>query len=224
MHTRNHGGIDTNLATDLDANFAWTPLLASQSRADEISAGRIHDFAELEQVDKGIVSVAFGDDVQQRMHSFVLPALSFLLDIAASATAHPTISPWKLHEKRPHIPVGWTRAQKLDPSVSIPLRFALTQSNIQDIETLLYDVSYSDSPNYGKHWSPDQIAAKFAPSAESIETVHAWLIDSGVEPHRVKLSPTKGWLGVTSTVQEAENLLNAVYHVYDHETGTKHIG
>ncbi|KAJ8585970.1 subtilisin-like protein [Rhizopogon salebrosus TDB-379] len=157
------------------------------------------------------------------MHSFVLPALSFLLDIAASATAHPTISPWKLHEKRPHIPVGWTRAQKLDPSVSIPLRFALTQSNIQDIETLLYDVSYSDSPNYGKHWSPDQIAAKFAPSAESIETVHAWLIDSGVEPHRVKLSPTKGWLGVTSTVQEAENLLNAVYHVYDHETGTKHI-
>jgi hypothetical protein len=56
---------DTNLATNLDANFAWTPPLASQSRDDEILAGRIHDFAELEQVDKGIVSVAFEDDVQQ---------------------------------------------------------------------------------------------------------------------------------------------------------------
>ena len=105
MHTRNHDGIDTNLATDLDANFTWTPPLASQSHADdmlegpesltedevaaafdeieqriaespgsaidpqlgghEILAGRIYDFAELEQVDKGIVSGAFEDDVQQ---------------------------------------------------------------------------------------------------------------------------------------------------------------
>jgi hypothetical protein len=93
------------LATDLDANFTWTPPLASQSDADnmlegpesltedevaaafdeieqriaespasaidpqldghEILAGRIYDFAELEQVDKGIVPGAFEDDVQQ---------------------------------------------------------------------------------------------------------------------------------------------------------------
>jgi tripeptidyl-peptidase-1 len=105
------------------------------------------------------------------------------------------------------------------------LRFALTQSNIQDLEALLYDVSHPDSPNYGNHWSPAQIAAKFAPSTESIETVHAWLIESGVEPHRVELSPTKGWLEVTSTVEEAENLLAAEYHIYNHEeTGKKHVG
>ncbi|KAJ8581127.1 subtilisin-like protein [Rhizopogon salebrosus TDB-379] len=157
------------------------------------------------------------------MRSFVLPVLSFTLGLAASAIADPTISPWKLHEKRSHIPAGWTLARKHDPSASIPLRFALTQSNIQDIEGFLYDVSHPDSPNYGKHWSAGQIAAKFAPSTESIETVHAWLVDSGVEPHRVKLSPSKGWLEVTSTVEEAENLLNADYHVYDHETGTKHV-
>jgi tripeptidyl-peptidase-1 len=158
------------------------------------------------------------------MRSFVLPVLSFTLGLAASAIADPTISPWKLHEKRSHIPAGWTLARKHDPSASIPLRFALTQSNIQDIEGFLYDVSHPDSPNYGKHWSAGQIAAKFTPSTESIETVHAWLVDSGVEPHRVKLSPSKGWLEVTSTVEEAENLLNADYHVYDHETGTKHVG
>ncbi|OAX31677.1 hypothetical protein K503DRAFT_60000, partial [Rhizopogon vinicolor AM-OR11-026] len=133
------------------------------------------------------------------MRSFLLPVLSFTLGLAASVIADPTISPWKLHEKRTHIPVGWTRTQKHEPSASIPLRFALSQSNIQDIETLLYDVSRPDSPNYGKHWSPGQIAAKFAPSTESIETVRTWLIESGVEPHRVKLSPTKGWLEVLST-------------------------
>jgi tripeptidyl-peptidase-1 len=104
------------------------------------------------------------------------------------------------------------------------LRFALTQPNIQDIEAHLYDVSHPDSPNYGNHWSPAQIAAKFAPTTETIETVRAWLIESGIESHRVKLSHTKGWLEVASTVQEAEYLLNAEYHIYNHDTGTKHVG
>ncbi|KAJ8583438.1 hypothetical protein M405DRAFT_854334 [Rhizopogon salebrosus TDB-379] len=44
-----------------------------------------------------------------------------------------------------------------------------------------------------------------------------------VEPHHVKLSPTRGWLEVISTVEEAENILNAEHHVYDYETGTKHV-
>ncbi|KAG1727654.1 peptidase S8/S53 domain-containing protein [Suillus paluster] len=157
------------------------------------------------------------------MRSFLLPVLSFTLGLAASAIADPIISRWQLHEKRSHIPEGWTREQTLDPSASIPLRFALAQPNIEHIEALLYEVSHPDSPNYGNHWSPGQVAAKFAPSTESIETVRTWLIESGVEPHRVKISPTKGWLEVASTVEEAENLLLAEYHVYNHETGTKHI-
>ncbi|KAG0699469.1 peptidase S8/S53 domain-containing protein [Suillus ampliporus] len=157
------------------------------------------------------------------MRSFILSVLSFTLGLAASAIADPTISPWKLHEKRSHIPAGWARARTLDPSALIPLRFALAQSNIEHIEALLNEVSHPASPSYGNHWSASQVAAKFAPSTESVETVRSWLIESGVEPHRVKLSPTKGWLEVDSTVEEAENLLLADYHVYDHETGTKHI-
>ncbi|KAG2077894.1 hypothetical protein BDR04DRAFT_1087554 [Suillus decipiens] len=38
MHTRNNGGIDTDLAMDLDTNFAWTPLI-SQSQADVQQVG-----------------------------------------------------------------------------------------------------------------------------------------------------------------------------------------
>ncbi|KAG0693459.1 peptidase S8/S53 domain-containing protein [Suillus ampliporus] len=157
------------------------------------------------------------------MRPFLLPVLSFTLGLAASAIADPTISPWKLHEKRSHIPAGWTRARTLNPSAPIPLRFALAQSNIEHIEVLLNEVSYPGSRSYGNHWSAGQVAAKFAPSTESVETVRSWLIESGVEPHRVRLSPTKGWLEVDSTVEEAENLLLAEYHVYDHETGAKHI-
>ncbi|KAG2360242.1 hypothetical protein BDR07DRAFT_1290106, partial [Suillus spraguei] len=35
MHTQNNGGINTDLAMDLDTNFAWTPPLVSQSQADD---------------------------------------------------------------------------------------------------------------------------------------------------------------------------------------------
>ncbi|KAG0699462.1 peptidase S8/S53 domain-containing protein [Suillus ampliporus] len=148
------------------------------------------------------------------MRPFILPVLSFTLGLAASAIPDPTISPYKLHEKRSHIPAGWARARTLEPSASIPLRFALAQSNIEHIEALLNEVSHPASPSYGNHWSAGQVAAKFAPSTESVEIVRSWLIESGVEPHRVKLSPTKGWLEVDSTVEEAENLLLAEYHSY----------
>jgi len=157
-------------------------------------------------------------------HSFLPTVLLLIFGVATNAISIPTVSPWKLHEKRSHVPAGWINARKHDPSAFITLRFALTQSNIDNIEALLYDVSHPGSPNYGKHWSPGQIAAEFAPSTESIDTVRAWLIESGVESQRVKLSPTKGWLEVTSTVEEAENLLQAEYHVYNHETGAEHIG
>ncbi|OAX32925.1 hypothetical protein K503DRAFT_776163 [Rhizopogon vinicolor AM-OR11-026] len=57
MHTRNHGGIDTNFATDLDANFTWTPPLASQSHADNMLEGP-------ESLTEDEVTAAF-DEIEQ---------------------------------------------------------------------------------------------------------------------------------------------------------------
>ncbi|KAH7883306.1 peptidase S8/S53 domain-containing protein [Phlebopus sp. FC_14] len=155
------------------------------------------------------------------MRSIFLPLVSLGLSLVANA--EPNLSPWVLHEKRSHIPQGWSHTRKLPSSTVIPLRFALTQSNMHEIETFLYDVSHPDSPNYGNHWTAGQIAETFAPSRESIDTVREWLLSNGIEPHRVKISPSKGWLEFESTVQEAEDLLLAKYHVYGHESGTEHV-
>ncbi|KAH7923647.1 subtilisin-like protein [Leucogyrophana mollusca] len=155
------------------------------------------------------------------MRSLLISVLSLTFALAAIASS--SLSPWTLHEKRSHIPAGWSQTRKYHSSATIPLRFALTQNNIDDIERHLYDVSHPDSPNYGKHWTARQIAAKFAPSSESIDTVFEWLLQSGVDAERVKLSPTKGWIEVTSTVEEAEDLLRTEYHVYGHESGKEHV-
>ncbi|KAH7928646.1 subtilisin-like protein [Leucogyrophana mollusca] len=155
------------------------------------------------------------------MRSSLVAVVSLALGLAVRAS--PVGSDWTLHEKRSFIPEGWSLARKLDSTAPIPLRFALTQPNIQEIEKHLYDVSHPESPNYGNHWTADQVADRFAPSPESIKVVFDWLLNSGVGPERVKLSPYKGWVEVASTAKEAAGLLRTDYNVYAHDSGKEHI-
>lgn len=156
------------------------------------------------------------------MRSFTLPFLS-LCFLCLGAVAGPILSPWVVHEKRYHVPSGWAQSHKLDPTVILPLRFGLAQPNIQTIGEYLNDIAHPDSPNYGNHWSAAQVAVKFAPSAETIETVTNWLLDSGFTIERIRLTNTKGWIELNATVQETEDLLNTEYHVYKHSSGKEHV-
>ncbi|KZO98258.1 subtilisin-like protein [Calocera viscosa TUFC12733] len=125
--------------------------------------------------------------------------------------AHPT--GWRPHHKAPH------------PSLPIPLRIALKQSNLDLGASELEKVSDPASPEYGQHWTPAQIADFFAPAQDSVDAVVAWLAGEGVDAARITLSASKGWLSVANTtVQEAERLLGAKYSVFTHaESGTAHL-
>jgi len=154
------------------------------------------------------------------MRAFTIPLLfSSLLGLGLLALAEPTLSPYTLHERRSSAPVGWARHRKHNASKTIPLRFALSQSNLDAIDDILFDISHPESPNYGNHWTSDQVAEKFAPSKESVETVRSWLLSSGFSHDRIRLSSSGGWIEVDSTIAEAEELLRADYHVYKHESG-----
>ena len=156
------------------------------------------------------------------MRSFLLPFV--LLSLGLAASSDPIPFRWTVHERRSSVPSGWTVARKLDASAVVPLRFALSQSNLENLEEYLYDVSHPNSPNYGKHWSPDEVAATFAPSRQSVDAVRTWLVESGIGSHRIKLSSSGGWLEFKATIQEAEDLLHTSYNVYGHETGAEHVG
>lgn len=45
----------------------------------------------------------------------------------------------------------------------LPMRIALTQSNLDKGEEWLMDVSHPTSEKYGKHWTAEDIANAFAP-------------------------------------------------------------
>ncbi|KAI4161597.1 MAG: hypothetical protein LQ342_004738 [Letrouitia transgressa] len=128
-----------------------------------------------------------------------------------------------VHEKRDRLPLGWKQHKKLQDSAVLPMRIALAQSNLEKAEEYLLEVSNPDSLNFGKHWTHEQIANKFAPSQESVDSVKYWLTSSGIASERISRSQSLGWLKFDATVKEVENLLKAEYFVYRHETGKPHV-
>lgn len=150
---------------------------------------------------------------------YSLLALSALL---ASVGAAPSSS-YRLHEKRTITPHGWSKTAELEDHQVLPMRIALTQSNMDKMEEYLMDVSAHGAKNYGKHWTAKQVAETFAPSRESVDTVTAWLASSGIDPARVSQSQSLGWLHFDATVAEAEALLKTKYHVYNHDSGKPHV-
>ncbi|EMD33177.1 hypothetical protein CERSUDRAFT_108358 [Gelatoporia subvermispora B] len=135
------------------------------------------------------------------------------------ATAGPPISPRIAHEVRRSAPARWTPVRRAGPDILLPLRIGLKQSSLDSLESYLLDVSHPESPNYGKHWTPAQVAETFRPSAEAVEVVRDWLLASGLNSSKIKLGPTGGWIQATVTVTEAEDLLSTEYYIYQLNQG-----
>ncbi|KAG6829789.1 hypothetical protein H0H92_003444 [Tricholoma furcatifolium] len=130
-----------------------------------------------------------------------------------------------VHEKRAAEPIDWKIVRRLENNRVLPMRFGLTQQNLDRIDDMLMDVSHPDSPAYGQHWSPSKVLETFAPSGDTISAVANWLTGAGISRERLRLSLSKGWIDLNATVAEVESLLNAEYHVYSHaETGEEQIG
>ena len=79
------------------------------------------------------------------------------------SSATPLLSPHVIHEKRHVAPIGWSRKDALEPQAVLPVSIALAQENLHRGDDWLMDVSHPDSPNYGKHWSAEEVVSAYAP-------------------------------------------------------------
>lgn len=158
----------------------------------------------------------------QIMH-FSFIAISALF---AGAIAAPAVNSKRhvIHERRERVPTGWKKEAKFPSHATLPMRFGLSQSNLHRADEYLMDVSHPSSPNFGKHWSPQQIAETFAPTEETVNAVLHWLSEAGIAKERVKLSPAMNWVNANLTVTEAENLLQTKYWQFVHVgSGKTHV-
>ena len=142
------------------------------------------------------------------------------------AFAFPTASSKRhvLHERRERLPTNWARDAELHSESLLPLRIALTQNNLDKADEYLMDVSNPTSPNYGKHWTAQEVAEAFAPSDITIKSVVRWLADAGITSDRITQSRGLNWLHADLKLHEAESLLRTKYYRYTHaETGHTHV-
>lgn len=144
--------------------------------------------------------------------------------LATTVAAAPAPSSHVIHEKRNFLPSGWQKRAKLTSDLTLPIRIALAQQNLDRAYEFINEVSHPKSSKYGQHWSPAQIAKTFAPSDETVNEVKQWLDSVGISSDRVKMSNSLGWLKFNASVEEAEDLFKTEYFLYEHEdSGTKHV-
>ncbi|KAG4417406.1 hypothetical protein IFR04_009475 [Cadophora malorum] len=144
--------------------------------------------------------------------------------LAVATSASPVASSGHLiHERRGNPPAKWARHSRLHPTTVIPVRIGLAQQNLHRAEEFINQVSHPESPDYGKHWSPQKVVDMFSPSAEAIDAVQQWLSGSGIDLRRVRMSQSRNWMTFNATAMEAERLLKTEYHLYKHEAGHEHV-
>lgn len=83
--------------------------------------------------------------------------------LLAGASASPLATSHVVHEKRHALPYGWVRREALDSREVLPMRIALTQSNMDKGHDWLMDVSSPYSEKYGEHWTAEDVVNAFAP-------------------------------------------------------------
>ncbi|KAL7953341.1 peptidase S8/S53 domain-containing protein [Trichoderma compactum] len=119
-------------------------------------------------------------------------------------------------EKLPH---GWEAASAPSPSAQITLQVALTQQNIDQLESRLAAVSTPNSKTYGNYLDLDEVNEIFAPSAASTAAVESWLKSHGV----TKYTQQGSSIWFQTDVSTANSLLSTNFHTYKDTTGVEKV-
>ena len=87
---------------------------------------------------------------------FVLSCL-FTGSLAGNNAGNPLFHQLVVHESIQSIPGGFIKNDAAPASQMLTLRLALTQNNIQSLESELYAVSDPTSTRYGQHLSKEEV-------------------------------------------------------------------
>jgi tripeptidyl-peptidase-1 len=118
-------------------------------------------------------------------------------------------------EQLASVPAGWSVAGTPSDSAQIVLQVALSQQNMDQLESKLAAVSTPNSPTYGQYLELDDINALFGASNESSAAVQSWLESSGVTSYTAQADSI--WF--QTNVSTANALLGTTFKTYSDSTG-----
>ena len=145
----------------------------------------------------------------------ILRAFALFLGLTALITAAPSPINHVVHESRDRVHSRWTKRDRVESHKKFPMRIGLKQSNLDKADDFIHDISDPHSPNYGKHWTSEEVINVFQPSDDTVSQVRQWLVDHGIADTRITHTDNKAWLAFHATTEEAESLLHTEYHEYE---------
>lgn len=101
-------------------------------------------------------------------------------------------------------------------STPLDLHFLLAQRNLPELEAALYAVSDPSSPEYGQHWTMEEVNDLVAPSPQHVSQVLQWLRSHGVSTRDISSTPNSDMLRVRVSVAQAEAMLRTEYFEFAH--------
>ncbi|KAF2101176.1 subtilisin-like protein [Rhizodiscina lignyota] len=116
-----------------------------------------------------------------------------------------------------NVPRQWTRVGPAPKDHIINLQIGLKQSQFEDLERHLYEVSDPTHERYGQHLTADEVNELVKPTDYTLNSVLEWLLGAGIGAEKLSYTPAKDWIKVALPVDEVERLLDTDYSVYMHQ-------
>jgi tripeptidyl-peptidase-1 len=152
------------------------------------------------------------------MRLLALASTAFNAALFCSGVAYSlpsTINNHVVHEKRDSVADGWKKVSRASADTPLNLRIGLKQLNLDQAEEFVHSVSHPRSAQYGRFWTPQQVMEMFAPSRDAVDDTIAWLLKAGIPSKSIAPSAGRNWIKISTTVGDAESLLDTTYNVYE---------
>ncbi|KAJ7616401.1 family S53 protease [Roridomyces roridus] len=138
------------------------------------------------------------------------------------ASAKPLERRMVMHETRAAAPQGFVHTSAAPAAKELTLRIAMPPTDIAGLESALMTVSDPASDLYGQHLTLDEVNEFVKPTAETLQTVSAWLSENNITPKTI--TPAGDQLSITIPVSQANELFSAEFSVFTHvESGAESI-
>ena len=123
--------------------------------------------------------------------------------------ASPTLA--TVHEQLASVPTGWTQIGTPADTDILVLQIGLQESNLDQLESMIYAVSTPGSSSYGNYMDGDAVAAMLQPSIDANSAVLDWLKGAGV----TDVDSDGTWLNFSTSVGTANSLLSTTFNYYE---------
>lgn len=124
--------------------------------------------------------------------------------------------------RRTHIDSSWMLEQDPDRN-AVTIAIVLNTVDLEEASNLLLTLSDPHSENYGRYWSRQDIAARFAPSRAVLRDIISWIHQAQISSEKIKRSGNI--FHVSGGISEIQRLLEADVSYYKHKrTGARTVG